>query len=324
MAHQSIRSINVASMSEHPVDLRRIDLNLLVAFEALVTERSVTRAAWRLGVGQSAMSSTLSRLRKLLRDDVLVREGRGLVATPMSESLLEPVRGVLVDIEQILAGRHDFNPATDARTFRLLVTNYHLTYSFLRPLLARLEAEAPRVRLHIEPPADDFAGRLHRHEVDLLITPREAYPEHHAMPHRVLFSDRYVVAVDRDHPEIHDEITYEQFCTLPYLATWSGRHRSFFELQLDLMGVPRNLELTTEFGIAPFLLQGTRLITVLQERLARKLVEQLNLKLLEPPIANLHVLTETMVWSERTDRDPAHRWLRQQLVNLAAEITGEA
>lgn len=301
--------------------LRRIDLNLLVALEALVSERSVTRAANRLGVGQSAMSSTLARLRKLLRDPVLVRSGRGLVATPMAESLLEPVRAILVDIERVLVGRSEFDPRTDARAFTLLMTNYHLTYSFLRPLLVRLEAEAPLVRLHIEPPADDVVDRVRRHEVDVLITPGESFPDLHRMPHQTLFTDRYVVAVDRDHPEIGDEITYEQFCTLPYLATWSGRNRSHLEVQLDLLGVPRNVEITTEFGIAPFLLRGTRLITVLQERLARDLADQTHIKLLELPVEHLHVLTETLVWSERTDRDPAHRWLRQQLMDLAAEIT---
>ncbi|WP_432841947.1 LysR family transcriptional regulator [Dactylosporangium sp. CA-092794] len=311
-------------MSANRVDLRRVDLNLLVAFEALVAERSVTRAAGRLGVGQSAMSSTLGRLRRLLGDPVLVREGRGLVPTPLAESLLEPVRGILIDIEQVLTHRGQFDPATDARTFLILLTNYHLTSTFLQPLLARLAVEAPRVRLHIEPPGDDFASRLQRHEVDLLIIPREAYPEHHLFPHRELFSDRYVVAVDRDHPDIGDEITYEQFTSLPYLATFSGRHRSPAEIQLDLIGVPRNVEITTEFGIAPFLLHGTRLITVIHERLARQVAEQNNLKLLRPPIEHLHPMTEIMVWTNRTDRDAGHRWLRECLLELAAQVTVEA
>ncbi|MCT7660666.1 LysR family transcriptional regulator [Mycobacterium deserti] len=308
-------------MATTRVDLRRIDLNLLVAFEALVAERGVTRAATRLGVGQSAMSSTLARLRKLLDDPVLVRDGRKLVATPLAESLLEPVRAILLDIEEVLAQRDAFTPATDARTFSILVMSYHLTYTYLHPLLARLDVEAPRVRLHIEPVSDDFAERLARHEIDLLIVPREACPEHRVLPHRVLFSDRYVVAADRDHPEIGDEITYEQFCTLPYLATWSGHQRSPVENQLDLLGVPRNVEVITEFGIASFLLRGTRMITVLHERLANSLVDLANLKLLEPPIEGLRPTTELMVWTKRTDGDAAHRWLRQRLTDLAAELT---
>jgi DNA-binding transcriptional LysR family regulator len=310
-------------MPAREVDLRRIDLNLLVAFEALVSERGVTRAAKRLGVGQSAMSSTLARLRKVLGDPVLVRDGRGLAPTPLAESLVEPVRGILLDIEDVLALRDSFDPATDARTFSILVIDYHLTYTFLHPLLARLDAEAPRVRLHIEPAGDDFAERLQRHEVDLLIAPREVYAEHMGLPHRVLFTDQYVVAVDKEHPDIDDEITYEQFCTLPYLATWSGHSKSLVELQLDFFGVPRNIEIITEFGIASFLLRGTRLITVIHERLAKAVVEQANLKLLKPPIEGLRPTTELMVWTNRTDGDAAHRWLRRQLVDLAQEVTKE-
>jgi DNA-binding transcriptional LysR family regulator len=308
-------------MKSGETDLRRVDLNLLVAFDALVSEHSVTRAAERIGVGQSAMSSTLARLRKLFDDPVLVRDGRGLVATPRAELLLAPVQRVLASVQQLLTSREHFDPASDEHTFKVLVVNYHLTYSFLRPLLARLEVEAPKVRLHIEPASDDVAQRLNRHDVDLLITPREAFPEHCRYPHHVLFSDRYVVVVDKDHPDVDGTITMEQFRTLPYLATLSGRSKSFLEEQLDVLGVTRNIEITAEFGIASFLLRGTRMITVLEERLAEALAEQAHLKLLPTPMPQLLRTTETMVWSQRTQDDPAHRWLRGQLVALAGQIT---
>ncbi len=306
------------------MDLRNVDLNLLVAFDALVSERHVTRAAARMGIGQSAMSSTLGRLRRLLDDQVLVRDGGGLVATPLAESLLEPIQAILVDVEQVLDQGRTFDPATDARTFRVLLTNYHLALTFLHPLLARLGIEAPRVNLHIEPAWEDFATRLARHEADLLIVPADAYADYRRLPHRELYSDRYVVAVDRNHPEIDDAITYEQFCTLPYVATLTGRYSSPLETQLDLLGVPRNVEITTEFGIAPFLLRGTRFITVIHERIATALVDQADLKLLEMPVERLMPTTEVMVWTARTDADPAHQWLRQQLLDLAAQINDGA
>lgn len=306
------------------MDLRNVDLNLLVAFDALVSERNVTRAAARIGVGQSAMSSTLGRLRRLLGDQVLVRDGRGLVPTPLAESLLAPVQAILVEVEQVLDQGRTFDPATDARTFRVLLTNYHLTLTFLHPLLARLSVEAPRVRLHIEPAWEDFATRLSRHEADLMIVPEDAYADYRRLPHHELFSDRYVVAVDRDHPEIDGAITYEQFCTLPYIATLTGRDSSPLENQLDLLGVPRNVEITTEFGIAPFLLQGTRFITVIHERIATALVDQADLKLVPMPVERLEPTTEVMVWTPRTDADPAHQWLRRQLLDLAEKINDAA
>jgi len=303
------------------VELRNIDLNLLVAFDALVSERNVTRAASRIGVGQSAMSSTLGRLRRLLDDPVLVREGRGLVATPLAESLLEPVQAILADVDRVLSQGRTFDPATDARTFTVLLTNYHLIFTFLQPLLARLSAEAPHVHLHIDASTEPFAGgRIGSLEADLLITPQEPSAESEGFLHQTLYSDRYVVVADSDHPDIDDKISYKQFTTLPYIATLTANHSSRLESELDLLGVPRNIEITTEFGVAPFLLRGTRFITVIHERLAQGLADTMNLKLLRMPVRRLQPTIETMVWSQRTDGDPAHQWLRQQLSDLAVAI----
>lgn len=300
------------------MDLRRVDLNLLVAFDVLMAEGSVTRAAERMSVTQSAMSATLSRLRKLLDDPVLIREGRGVVPSPLAESLAEPVHDVLTELRNVLVSGRSFDPARERKTFSV-IANDHLTISFLHPLLARLNLEAPGVRLHIFPTGDDFAAQLRSHSVDLLIVPREAFEEHEDFPHQVLFRDRYLVAVDKDHPEVRDKITLEQFSSLPYLATSSGHLRSLAEMQLDFLGIPRNTEVTTGFGLAPFLLKGTPLVTLIHERLADRVADLAGLRLLEPPV-HLQPITEILVWTTRTDRDPGHRWLRKRLTDLAAEL----
>ena len=276
------------------VDLRSVDLNLLVAFDMLMTERSVTRAAQRMSVGQPAMSAILGRLRKLFGDPLLVREGRGLVPTPLAESLSDPVRELLTQAESVLSRRSEFDPATAQRTFSVIANDY-LTMTFLHPLLARLAVEAPGVRLHIFPTGDDFADRLRRNDIDLLIVPLEAMEVYADFPHRVLFRDRYVVAVDQNHPDVGDTMSLEQFSTLPYLAASSGHLRSLAEMQLDFLGVPRNVEITTGFGIGPFLLKGTRLITLIQERLAQRIGAEAGLKVLEPPIPRLQPITEIML-----------------------------
>jgi DNA-binding transcriptional LysR family regulator len=301
------------------VDLRRVDLNLLVAFDLLITEGSVSRAASRMSVGQPAMSAILGRLRKLFGDPLFIREGRGLVATPLTESLAEPVRDLLTHAEAVLSQGSQFDPATANRTFSVIANDY-VTMTFLHPLLARLTSEAPGIRLHIFPTGDDFADQLRRNLVDLLIVPREAMEVHADFPHHVLYRDRYLVAVDEDHPDVGDTITAEQFSTLPYLATSSGHLRSLAEMQLDFLGVPRNVEITTAFGVAPFLLKGTRLITLIHERLADQVRETAGLKVMEPPIPRLQPITEIMLWTKRTDGDKAHQWLRQRLLDLAQEL----
>lgn len=305
------------------VDLNRVDLNLLVAFDVLMAERSVTRAASRLSIGQSAMSSTLGRLRKLFGDPLLVRDGRGLVATPVAEALVEPVRDVVNRVDWVLSQPRGFDPATASRTFSIIANDY-LSVTFLQPLLRILDARAPGIRLRITPTGNDFIERVSRHQEDLLLMPREAFAQFARVddfPHQVLFRDHYVCAVDADHPEVRDEVTIEQFSTLPYLAMSSGTLKSLAELQLDFLGVPRNTEVTAGFIAAPFLLRGTRMITLMHEILARRVAGMAGLRILEPPIPRLQPITETMIWSVRHNADPGHQWLRRTLAELATEIS---
>lgn len=301
------------------MDLRQVDLNLLVAFDALMTERSVTRAAQRLSVGQSAMSSTLGRLRRLFGDPLLMRDGRQLVATPLAESLSLPIRELLTNIEGVLEHRRPFDPMTASRTFSVIANDY-ITMTFLRPLLAALPAEAPRVKLHVAPPGDDESERLRRHRADLLLIPREAFDdmaEFHTAP---LFTDRYVVAVDRDNREVGDVITLDQFSSMPYVAMSPGYRKSISELQLDLLGIRRNVEITTGFAIVPFLLRGTQLIALVQERLGREYQQAAGIRLLRPPVDALKPIHVIMAWTDRTDNDPAHQWLRAKLTQLSAQM----
>jgi DNA-binding transcriptional LysR family regulator len=305
-------------MNPREVDLRRVDLNLLVAFDALMSERSVTRAARQLNIGQSAMSSTLARLRKLLDDPVLVRSGRELVATPFAESVAKQVREVLGTVESILARRVDFDPATATRTFTVIASDYS-SLTFFTPLLSRLAAEAPGVRLKIAPPAGDYVERLRRNQVDVVVMPREVFTDFKSFPHQFLFSDRFVCAVDENNPAVGKTITLEQFSSLPYLATSCGHEVSPAEAQLDQFGITRNTEVTTAFGLAPILLSGTRMIALIHERLAHTMAHQTSLRLLEPPMP-LRPINQLMLWNAHAETDPAHQWLRHRLMAMAAEL----
>jgi DNA-binding transcriptional LysR family regulator len=302
------------------VDLRHVDLNLLVAFDALMQERSVTRAAARLYIGQSAMSATLARLRVLFDDPILIRQGRQVVPTPVADALVEPVRRALEVVGGILTKRSSFDPTRDQRTFTLIASDY-LTFVFLRPLLRSLSVEAPNVKLHIRPVSEDLYQELAHNKVDLLITAREGFPQHVDFPNQELFSDRYVCAVDADHPEVGKSISPEQFQSLPYLATSAGRMRSIAEIELDRLGIQRNTEITTTLTLGFFLLIGTRLVSLVHERLGMEFQKQLKIRLLEPPV-QISRITEVMIWTERNTEDPGHRWLRERLKRLAVAQFG--
>ena len=303
------------------VDLGDVDLNLLVAFDALMADRSVTRAAQRLCIGQSAMSSTLARLRTLFDDPLLVRDGRDLVATPYAESLAKPVSEVLDGVAAILAGRTEFDPTRAERTFAVTASDYTML-TFLTPLLARLEREAPGVRLWVSPPGDDYEMRLRRGQVDLLLIPREVLVNYRDFPHRLLFQDRFVLAVDADNDSVGNSISLEEFSSLPYLATSCGHEVSPAEAQLDMLGIARNTEITTAFGLAPLLLQGTRRIALIHERLAWLLSDQTSLRLFEPPMP-LQPINQLMLWTTRVESDPGLQWLRSRLIAFAEERDAE-
>lgn len=302
------------------MNLNKVDLNLLVAFDALLEECSVTKAAERLCVGQSAMSATLGRLRQLFGDPLLIRDGRQMVSTPAAESLIGPIRAILDQVSATLAGRNEFDPSRDERTFTIITSDY-VTYVLLRPLLTSLSDEAPGIKLHIRPITDDFIDEMRRGRVDLLITAQEVISDPGDLAHEVLFKDRYVCAVDGGHPEIKDKITLEQFQNLPYIASCIGKTPSFVETNLDRRGILRNTEITTTFLMVYFLLKGTNLIGLVHERLGREFEKQVDIRLLEPPFDACEI-TELMLWPHRQTDEPGHSWLRRRLMALARERFG--
>ncbi len=298
--------------------LGNVDLNLLLALDALLLERNVTRAAERLCLGQPAMSASLARLRKHFDDPLLVRDGRGYVLTTLAESLVEPVRAAVVASEAVLGGRQDFDPATEHRTFTIIASDY-VSLVLLRPFLADLAVEAPSVTLAIQPVTVDNDERLRRGSADVLIFPSELNRELAELPCTTLFSDRFVLVADRDNPDVAEGVDLERFASLPYLSVTAGQP-SLVERQLDAQGVVRRADVCTEaFVVAPMMVLGTRLVAVVQERLARFVAAGTSLRILEAPFV-LRPLTESMWWNPRTTDDPAHRWLRQRLLDRARKL----
>ncbi len=310
---------------DHAVDvstaLRRLDLNTIIPLGALLEQRHITRAAEAVGIGQSAMSATLARLRRTFDDPLLVRNGRVHELTPMGQCLVEPVRAVLADLEQLLAARPHFDPARDARTFTVVASDY-VTLVLLRPLLERLYLAAPQVAVNVVPVGADTEGLLERSQVDLVIMPRELASSALAhFPHRALFTDRYVAAVWNQHRDVGDELRRDQLESLRYVrynATAGGA--AFVDLQLADLGIEPTVALSTlSFTLVPSLLPGTPLFAFIHERLVRTAAARRDLKILESPVPLLPIV-ETMFWHPIYHDDPAHHWLRECVWTLAANI----
>ncbi len=303
-------------MHDRVRSLAGVDLNLLKTLDALLQERSVTRAAARLSLTQPTISAALGRLRLLFDDELLVRAGRTMRPTPFAETLAIRLREVLVELEDILASHTTFDPSRDEQTFRVLATDYSALI-LIQPLMRELATEAPNIRIYLESrDIAEHADRLQRNEIDLAIVP-ERFSRKTTLPAQPIFTDRFVAVVWRGNTEVTDPLTFEQFARLPYLSYSLGPLASMVDTLLQELGHWRQADTVVEsFVIGPLLLKGTRQVTFAQQRLATSLKQAGQLRMLEPPCA-IPQLVETISWHPRSANDPGHRWLRQRIVELA-------
>jgi len=305
------------------MNLRNIDLNLLVVLDVLLAERNVSRAGQRIGLSQSATSAALARLRDVFGDPLLVRAGRGLALTRTAEELVLPLRQILGQIEQVIVERPGFDPGTTTRTFSISASDY-ATLVLLAPFVRRLAAEAPGITVHLLPRFRDVATVLRSDQADIVVEPRELLGSAGTgFPSQALFSDRWLCAMDAGNPHVQtDRLSMEQYLQAPHLVYAIGldRQLNLADRHLARLGLQRRVEVTLEsFLLVPFLLQGTEMISVMLERAVRLLAANTNVRTLEPPVA-LPDIHEEMYWHPRHTADPGHRWLRERLSAVAAAL----
>lgn len=305
------------------MNLRGVDLNLLVVLDALLREKSVSRAGEIVGLSQSATSAALSRLRDLFHDPLLVRVGRQLALTQNAESLVEPLKDALSKIQQTLMQQGGFDPLRDARTFTISASDYAVLV-LLGPLVKRLESEAPQITLHLVPRSRDTEKMLHEDLVDVVIEPSELLPDSE-FPSEPLISDRWLCAADCNNEAVKgvSKVSMDAFLRSPHLAYGIGADRrpNLADQHLTREGVTRRIAVTVEsFVLVPFLLRGSNLLSLVLERAIHELAAP-GIVGAEPPMS-LPEIHERMFWHPRHPSSLAHRWLRDCLRRTAAEIQG--
>lgn len=299
-------------------NLGRLDLKLLVAFDALLAEGSVTRAAERVGIGQPAMSHALARLRRLLKDELFVRAPDGVKPTPRALALAEPIRVALTAIQDTLLQGQDFDPAAAERTFVLGMPD-SVEVALLPRLLAHLEAEAPKVRLRVrtfdrfEVPEQLDRDRLHL-AVSGLLTEGAV---HHKR--RRLYGIEYLCLYDPERLPLAAPLTLEDYVAVPHvLGSLRGDAHGVVDDALAPLGLRRTVAVTTpHFAAVPFILKGARLLSTVPQPAARIFAERFGLAASPVPVA-LPGVDVSMLWHASYDHDPAHRWLRGTVARLAA------
>ncbi|WP_255757843.1 LysR family transcriptional regulator [Massilia sp. erpn] len=305
----------IANMQQ--VDLSTVDLNLLKLFDALVRERSVTLAGLRLGLSQPAASRALGRLRAMLGDRLVVRGKVGLELTPRGEALAGPVVKLLEDARGIVSPAV-FDPAS-ATGHITIAAHDHLSLTVLAGLSARFERHAPGLSLHIAQPAGDNVRLIEQGSADLALGIFQTLPG--SFHRRDLYADSLVCVARSGHPGVRDGLSLARYAALRHIAvTISGVGESAVDVALSAQGLTRRVALRVpHFLAAAMLAADSDMILTLPSRLARLLAKRLPLALLELPL-QLAPLVPAMIWHERFHRDPAHVWVRQQLVDVVASF----
>ena len=313
MSRQSHRSAPFTPDSIQNMDLGGLDLNLLVALDALFAEKSVSRAGDRLHLSQSATSGALARLREVFRDQLLVPVGRKMVLTPVAESLVEPVRNFLLQAEAILNNNPVFDPSSSTRKFRVLMSDYVETV-LMTEALPRIEQFAPSIRMEFISNVEGGMDALDRGEIDLSIVPSIRVGAEH--PSELLFEDEFTCVVWSGNTRVKSSISLDEYLAMGHIVVRFGKHQeltTFDELFMERFGYERRVEVvTTAFNLVPQLLVGTHRVATLHRRLAMFYKRYLPLKLIKPPF-EIGPFQESMQWHKSRDRDPGTLWLRSLL-----------
>ncbi|HEU4538988.1 MAG TPA: LysR family transcriptional regulator [Polyangiaceae bacterium] len=305
------------------MNLAGIDLNLLVALDALLEERHVTRAARRAGLTQPAMSNALGRLRRLLDDPVLVPgPKRMLVPSARAQALAGPLHRILGELGEALAPAPRFDPGASRNTFSV-VTNDYLQAVLLPPLTRLLAAEAPGVDVTAYPPLryTDW-DRVLTGGADAARLPVGDTEMPRGRHRKPLFVDPLVCVVRARHPRVGKRLTLATYLGLPHLKVSPGGVGGPSTLDRALLerGLRRRVGLSVAyFNAAPPVVAQSDFVATIPSSLARLHAGPLGLRVLAPPL-ELPPVEHSLFWHDRAERAPEHRWLRGRILAAAALV----
>jgi len=297
-------------------DIRTLDLNLLKTLDALLDERSVTRAAARLSLTQPAVSGMLNRLRDYFDDPLFIRVPHGIVPTTRAETLAAPVKRILADIDVLLQPT-EFDPLSASLTFTVAATDYALR-AVMVPFIAALKVRAPAIRVRVVPvESDRLVSQLERGSVDVaLITPHTTPAELHS---RALYDERYVCMMRADHPDAGKPLSLARFCALEHvLVSYEGESfRGVTDGALEKIGLTRHVGLSvSNFLVLPDVLAISDMIAAVPSRIAEN---QSGMFVCETPVP-VPGFTKSMAWHGRTHRNPAQAWLRGLMLETSQRV----
>lgn len=301
----------------------KYDLNLLPVFVALMEERSVTRAASRLGITQPALSNSLNRLRDLLRDPLFIRERYGIKPTQLAEEIGPTIEAALVQLDEVVIHQQDFDPADAERHF-LIAPNSYVELVLMPALVARLREQAPAIKLRMTPFGNDLAETGVISGTTAMVLGRIVDPPDNLVVQH-LMDDGLACIVRRDHPEVGDNLSRDQYESLKHVNVLPpGRIRAGVFQALGKQNLKREVAVSvTHFLAVPEMIAVTDYCATLPMLVCRGLERDARLKVLPAPV-DLGTFPVELAWHVRYRHDPAHRWLRTAIIDTARALAGSS
>jgi DNA-binding transcriptional LysR family regulator len=309
------------------MNLAGFDLNLLLVFHAMMTERHATRAGHRIGLSQPAVSAALNRLRSIFDDELFIRQSGEMAPTPRALSLAEPIREALHRVEAALAGSPHFDPATMRRDFTVRGVDY-VSYLLIAPMMARLSKSAPDIVVRcVDAQMGSVPELLQAGRIDFAIEVMHQLED--PVRSQFLIRERYVVIVAAQHPAIEAggqlfsqaAFDLDLYCKLPHvLHSFVGGTTGNVDSALAAINRRRlvGLSMPHFFSIAETVARS-ELIATFPERMALRLAPILGLRVYEVPVA-LAPISLALIWHRRNDGDAGCMWFRQQVIQFAKSL----
>ena len=298
-------------------NLRQLDLNLLVALDILIAEASVTKAAERLNMSQSAMSHSLKRLRSILNDEILIRTSREMEVTPYARKISDRISQILSEIQSTLLEKETFNPATARETFRIAASDYVESTIGIN-LLQQLTKVAPGIKIRISNVnKETVMDALDNNSIDLVINAKLPLKNWHV--EQDLYREEFVCVVRGDNSLT--ELSIDDYVKRTHiLVSMRDDFKGAYDKTLDRQKQSRQvIWSTSHFMTVPFLLANSDCVALLPNRMAQHCAKNMNLKLLPPPI-EIDGFVVSMAWHQRNNNSLQHQWLRQQIVDAVQDI----
>ena len=292
------------------MNLSRIDLNLILTLQMLLAEKNVTKAAKRLRVSQPTVSTALARLREIFNDPLLARVGRGYELTPLAVRLQLEVDEAIGALEDVFASRQDADIHQQKRTYRIAARDY-MSYLLLPRLVSHLAEVAPDVTVCFSRVDAESLDKLASGALDFIVMPNLS---EHSFPSRILFEDDWVCAAWAHNQKVDETISEAEYLAQDHVIFLPGPGKRIAQTpRVSTTSTRRHaLASVDDFALIPFFLRQSELVAVLPGHYARAVQQLAELKLLPPP-DDLQPLTQTICWNPRSNHDPAHQWMLDQV-----------